>query len=84
MSNWSENDIRNEIKEYIEYRFSQKYIRIQDYLDYPVKTIAISFLLGEPPAECEGVEPEDIYPEEDMEIYDVAYECVEAIMNEYK
>lgn len=84
MSNWDSNDIRNEIKEYIEYRFSQRNIDVRDYLDYPIKAVALSFLLGELPDECEGVEPEDIYPEEDMIIYDVAYECVEAIINEYK
>ena len=77
-------DIREEIKEYIEYRFSQKGMNLKDYQDYSIKVLTMSFLLGEPPAECEGVEPEDIYPDEDMEIYDVAYECMEKIMNEYK
>ena len=77
-------DIRDEIMEYIEYRFSQKGVDLKKYQDYSIQVLTLSFLLGELPNECEGVEPEDIYPEEDMEIYDVAYECVEAIMNEYK
>lgn len=72
-------DIRVEIKEYIEYNF--KYLKAE-YLDYSIQALTMSFLLGLAPNECVGMIPEDLYPEEDMEIYDVAYECVEALVKE--